>query len=474
MYPQRIFRSHEDEDEQILYRPNLVESESYFRIPIAQLIIFGLTCALTVLFLNSFLEGWFNSYSASPAALKENFVFNRIFLNSKIEFSPGHFFIGSIISAVFDSAALVTHSIAAIQLIGLLLPLAIVLFRRAGLVPLSFALLWLIYEESTLRSVALGIEAGWLAPVLSCFLAANLLGSLRLSTVVVLISSFLSPALAPLLILTQIIRVGFSLGFGRDVVLAGVRFELFAFSSAILLWIGAAKFLGISPFQGGEDFIIALSIMVALFLPLVVWDSLKIRKRSSTLGVNVKGTITLLVVGAILQSLAPKSLEEAGAGVYNLYDREVWSFVASEVEPAALLGGHPETIDQFQFFGKRKAVIDSSYANLFFVEELQIVKNRERQLLKAHFATDAPSFIKEADALNISHFIFDVKYFSDALLKEFSNEPLKRLLFARMPERLNQDRYPFLIFRNNEHVVISVTEFKEFLKRGGRLPWPKA
>lgn len=485
MYPQKKFRSHEDEDEQVLYRPDLVATPSHFRIPVAQLIIFGFACAYSVLSLNDFLVGWFDSYSGAPEALKENFFFNPTFLAEVSIGDPvsvaihqgvasGHAFLGSILSPVLGSAALITHALSLIQLLALVLPLIIVLFSRAGLVPVSFSLAWLIYEESAIRVAVIGIESSWAPPILATYLAANLFGSLRFSTVIVLSSVFLCPAISPVLIFTQAFRFfGFMISSDSKWACGDTKLELASISYAILAYWGLSKLTAMPFYSLSEFLFLPLSIMIAVFLPLVIWEFVKLQKGSSILGVNVKGTFILLTVVGVLLSLAPKSQGIEPSPPFISSDPEVWRFVSSELPSDSILGGYPGALNDVQFFGNRQALITEGPQRLSFALPGQIITVRRKSLLRAHFAVDSKSFLSEVESLGVSHFIFDCRVFIPASLRTFTTKPLKQLLYARIPEKVDAERYPFMKFRSDKYVIISVLELRDFLQSGGRLPWPK-
>ncbi|MDZ4785491.1 MAG: hypothetical protein SGJ02_05380, partial [bacterium] len=105
--------------------------------------------------------------------------------------------------------------------------------------------------------------------------------------------------------------------------------------------------------------------------------------------------------------------------------------------------------------------------------------------LKAHYALDPKEFLALVEPEGITHFIYKRRafyvdalaattYFApfDVLVKELTKPFADKYFYKRIPREIAQEKYPFLLYRDEQSVVIDVVALRTFLDAGGVFPEP--
>lgn len=200
MRPQQRFRTPEDDDEQVIHRRegNIAHRRS---VPVAYLVVFGLTCVYAALFLQSLQGRWFDARWTTDDALQQSFLFHEVYspgvfgpdLISEMMrhyVSPLHYWLGMGLTYFTQDPLMTGHWIMLIQVAVAGLFVFLTVYRQGGLIPACFSFSWLLLSRNTMQRITGGLQRGWAPALLALFLYL-LMGKKHRSILVLLCVSWL-------------------------------------------------------------------------------------------------------------------------------------------------------------------------------------------------------------------------------------------------------------------------------------------
>ena len=260
--------------------------------------------------------------------------------------------------------------------------------------------------------------------------------------------------------------------------------EAVAFLLGILGTYFASRIFAFYLFVPNRYLQIPMTMFFVIFLPIAVWRVAEFGARQVSLGNSAKGTLGLSVLGALI--IWGSGLNLVGDANFNMpkfIRGNLWSWVNDELPKDALIAGYPSHIDGVQLFGKRQGYVTNEVAHPFYDKYYQEMKRRLEISLRAHFAKDAKTFLQLLEPERVTHFVFnrkifypenlaEAKYFApfDVLVKELAAGKPESYFYKRIPRDMNDRKFAFLVYRDDESVIIDVKALKDFVSKGGRLP----
>jgi len=272
--------------------------------------------------------------------------------------------------------------------------------------------------------------------------------------------------------------------------LAGLRFRRSTFgleSSTFLLAIfftyEAARLFAFKLFVPQRYIQIPMAIYFVTFVPIALWRLVGMKESHRSLAGSVQGSFALVVLAAVIVWGSGNGL--VGDANFNKprFDRgELWHWVGENLPQNALIAGQPAHIDGAQLFGRHRAFVTNETAHPFYDTYYTEMKRRLIISLKAHYSRDPKEFVDLLAGEGVTHFIFKRKafypealasatYFSplDTVVKELTSYPADEYLYKKFPPELDKSKFPFLLYRDDQSLVVDVDSMKTFLDNGGKL-----
>ena len=229
---------------------------------------------------------------------------------------------------------------------------------------------------------------------------------------------------------------------------------------------------------------IPMTLFFVVFGSLAAWRFGQIKWLMPELSASAKSTLTCSVLGLLV--FFSSGLNLTGDANFNAprYARgDLWNWVRGELPRDAVIAGFPTHIDGVQLFGQRKGYVTYEVAHPFYDKYYQEMRRRLEITFKAHFATNEKQFLELLVPEGVTHFIFERKLFYpeklknikyhapfDSLIMELTNSSSEKYFYKKLPKEMDLQKYPFLIYRDDQSVVVSVAELKKFVDARKRFP----
>ncbi len=251
------------------------------------------------------------------------------------------------------------------------------------------------------------------------------------------------------------------------------------FLLAILGSYFAARVFAFNLFVPQRYVQIPMTFFFTVFGAMAAWRLGQMKNFLPALGSSAKSTISCLAVGLLVLSCSGLNLVgDANFNAPSFARGDLWNWVKQELPRDAVIAGYPKHIDGVQLFGERRGFVTYEVAHPFYDKYYQEMKRRLEISFRAHFATDSREFLKILEGEEVTHFIFERKLFYpdileglryhapfDQLLSDLTKHPPERYFYKRIPREINREKYPFLLYRDDQSVVISVAELRVFVDK---------
>lgn len=258
------------------------------------------------------------------------------------------------------------------------------------------------------------------------------------------------------------------------------------FLLTILLSYWAAREFAFKLFVPQRYIQMPLAIFFITFLPIAVWRLLSKRESSAVLSGALRGTFGLFFVTALVVWGSGWGLTgDANFNMPRFVRGDLWSWVSQTLPKNSVIAGYPSHIDGVQLFGKRRAFVTNETAHPFYDKYYKEMSRRIEISLKAHYALTPKEFLDLVEPEGITHFIYkkrsfyvdalaNTTYFApfDVLVKELTKPAADKYFYKRIPREIDQKKYPFLLYRDEQSVVIDVAALRTFVNSGGVFPKP--
>ncbi len=254
--------------------------------------------------------------------------------------------------------------------------------------------------------------------------------------------------------------------------------EIVTFLLAILLTYEASRLFAFKLFVPQRYIQIPMAIFFIAFIPILVWR-MHVNAKDIKFKRSIRGVLGLLVVGLFVYAGSGSGL--TGDANFNMprYIRgDLWNWVSATLPQDAIIAGHPAHIDGVQLFGKRQGYVTNETAHPFYDKYYQEMSRRLDISLRAHYSRDLSEIVTLLEPEGISYFIFKrkafypdalskVTYFSpfDTLVKELASHPAEEYAYKKLPKEVDLERYPFLIYRDDQSAVVDIKKLQEFLSK---------
>jgi hypothetical protein len=163
---------------------------------------------------------------------------------------------------------------------------------------------------------------------------------------------------------------------------------------------------------------------------------------------------------------------------YHIYRKgKAFEWLSKNTSLDAVIAGHPTHVDPVPLFAKRKVFVSSEVAHPFYPKYYAEMERRLEISLKAHYAKTIKEFLDILENEKIDYFVFSrYRFYADKLASESYYLPLKTLVqeltsrnhedyaYKRIPKKVNIDKFPFLVFRDDQSAVVKVKLLREFYK----------
>jgi hypothetical protein len=262
------------------------------------------------------------------------------------------------------------------------------------------------------------------------------------------------------------------------------KVEAVLYLIAVLGSYFAARLFAFNLFVPQRYVQVPMTFFFVVFGSIAAWRFGQLKRVVPELSASAKSTLTCSVLAMLI--VFSSGLNLTGDANFNTprYARgDLWNWVKSELPRDAIIAGFPTHIDGVQLFGQRKGYVTYEVAHPFYDKYYQEMKRRLELSFRAHFAVDEKDFVKILRAEGVTHFIFERKLFYperletlkyhapfDALIKELTSKNPEMYLYKRLPKDIDLQKYPFLLYRDDQSVVVSMAELEKFIEAKKRLP----
>ncbi|MCB0339189.1 MAG: hypothetical protein KDD53_06280, partial [Bdellovibrionales bacterium] len=156
---------------------------------------------------------------------------------------------------------------------------------------------------------------------------------------------------------------------------------------------------------------------------------------------------------------------------------QIFHWLKDNTPEASLIAGHPTFIDGVMLFAMRKGFVTSEVSHPFYQGYYKEMDRRLQISLKAHYAKDLRQLVEVLDPEGVDYFVFERRRFMpdqivrqryyaplDVLVKDLTSGPERDYAYFQLPETLDSQKFPFLVFKDKYAVVIDVKKLRRFLK----------
>lgn len=206
--------------------------------------------------------------------------------------------------------------------------------------------------------------------------------------------------------------------------------------------------------------------------------------RDSRLRVSWVSAFALVAVVGLVAAGSGWGLRGAANFNYSADKRgEVFAWIQANTPLTAVVAGHPTHIDPVFLFGARRGYITTETGHPFYVRYNQEVQRRNEISLRAHYAKSLEELVTLLEPEGITHFVFRRSDFSAAglqrvtffpplteLAKELASRSPDQYAYAKLPKQLDPGHYPFVVFIDQQSVLIDVQVLKAHLQSKGWTP----
>lgn len=229
---------------------------------------------------------------------------------------------------------------------------------------------------------------------------------------------------------------------------------------------------------------IPMAIFLIVFFSSAIWRGLQRHWPVAEDKLNLKKTYPAIIGTFILIAVV---LVGTGDGLYGAanfnYSRfkkgSAFEWIRKYSEPEALVAGHPTHIDGLPLFGERRAFVTTETSHPFYPVYYAEMKRRLEISLKAHYAKNLKEIVDLLAPEGVDYFIFSRKrFYPEALKEEHFFSPLTPLVedltsrnfkdyaYKQIPRETDPDKTPYLMYRDEQSVIISVPLLMTYLAKG--------
>lgn len=162
---------------------------------------------------------------------------------------------------------------------------------------------------------------------------------------------------------------------------------------------------------------------------------------------------------------------------YSLYKKgKVFAWLKKNTPQDSVIAGHPQHIDATMLFAERQAYATYETAHPFYPKYFKEMLRRHQISLQAHYAKDLSEVYQLLKDEGVDYFVFNKsRFYPDALAKEDYFEPLNGLVqdltsrhyneyaYKQIPRQVDRVKTPYLLFRDEQSVIIDLKKLGEFL-----------
>ncbi len=275
-------------------------------------------------------------------------------------------------------------------------------------------------------------------------------------------------AVTPWLIILTLI--GFLL-LGRKKLL--IPKELWIFLLAIAVVYLASRQVVFKLYVPDRHLLLPLGFFFISAFSIGLW-----RLGQSAASINFRGVFALLLLAVLLSQTSGSGLYGDANFNYHIYKKgKAFLWLKNHSPEQSLIAGHPTHIDPLLLFGMRKAYITSETAHPFYPVYFKEVSRRIEISLKAHYARTLQEFVEILLPEQIDYFVFSRQRFYATnlqtekiyepfygLLKQLTSRDYRDYAYKRLPAVVDLEKYPFLVFRDNDSAVVNVSLLRQYLR----------
>ena len=158
-------------------------------------------------------------------------------------------------------------------------------------------------------------------------------------------------------------------------------------------------------------------------------------------------------------------------------DGHVFEWIRKNTFQDSVIAGHPLFMDAIPLFAIRRVYVSNETTHPFYDKYYSEMKRRTEISLKAHFARNLRELSSILEHEKIDYFVFERKrfypdelkaatYFApfDILAEELTRPPYEEFAYRALPEEVDTERYPFMLFKDTLSVLIDVKKLKKYLE----------
>ncbi len=257
--------------------------------------------------------------------------------------------------------------------------------------------------------------------------------------------------------------------------------ELSILLLAIFLVYFASRFLAFKLYIPNRHLQLPLIITSIVIFSIAIWRLPLIFKSNNELGKSASSFsqgLALILLGAFIFIGTGHGLY--GNGNFNYWATkkgDAFNWLKNNTLEHALIAGHPTHINAVPLFAMRKAYATTETTHPFYPKYHREIKRRLEVSLKAHYSKDLNEFLNILEPEKIDYFVFSRKrfypkalkserYFAplDVLVKELTLRDPNDYAYKMIPSELNPELTPYLVFRDDESVIIDLNKLKLALR----------
>lgn len=263
-----------------------------------------------------------------------------------------------------------------------------------------------------------------------------------------------------------------------------IPLEIWCFLAASLGVYALARILAFRLYVPDRHLNIPLALFWIMALTIGAWRAFHRNpedRGDSSLRSSWGSMLGLALVGLLLYQGSGLNLSSNANFNYQDTKRGVWvPWLKKNTPETALIAGFPTFIDPVQLFSMRKAYATSETWHPFYENYNIEMKRRIDISLRAHFARTLDEFVQLTAPEKIDYFVFERRrFYPKALqnpvyfkvfqpfLKELALRPVTEFAYRELPTRVDLERYPFLVYRDNVAVIVDINKLRQFLAEKG-------
>ena len=206
--------------------------------------------------------------------------------------------------------------------------------------------------------------------------------------------------------------------------------------------------------------------------------------RDTRLRLSWGSGLALTALVALVATSAGWGLRGAANFNYSADKRGgVFAWIKANTPLNAVIAGQPTHIDPVFLFGARRGYITTETGHPFYVRYNEEVQRRNEISLRAHYAKSLEELVTILEPEGITHFVFRRSDFAPAalqqatffppltdLVKQLAARPPSEYAYAKLPNTLDPVQFPYVVFIDQQSVLVDVQALKAHLKSKGWTP----